>query len=142
LIKKERSFTPVSDIAEQNFASTSPAFNQLDFQIREYDNGDHDNAIISERNEGIQQVTQDLLTLQEIFADVSTMVGEQGQELEQVEVNIAEADLAVAQATAELQEAGYLHSSATKKKVWLYFICVLGVVVVAAIIGVLIWKFA
>jgi len=139
--KKERTFAPVADVP----ISESPqpkigGLSELDLKLKEYDPTEHDAAIVTERNQNIKQVTEDLLTLHEIFADVSKMVGEQGEELEQVELNMAEADLAVAQATAELQEAGYYNREATKKKIFLYIFCAICWLVIFAIIAGVLYK--
>jgi len=128
--------------SETNGMNTNPTrqtddFSNLGFQ--EVDQMDHDQALIEERNAGMRQITEDLSTMHEIFADVAKMVGDQGQELEHVEETVHQTNISVIQATEELKEASSLQKSARNKKICIVFIALVGLAIIGGIIGFFVW---
>lgn len=63
-----------------------------------------DAAIIDEQNRGIRQLEQDLIELAETFKDVAKLTGEQGQELQHIQVNVQTAEAKTDKAVGELHK--------------------------------------
>jgi len=139
--KKERSFRPLQ--TNDDLENTSHRASQVEdigrMNITEVESTDHDRLILEERNAGIRQVTEDLTTLHEIFVDVAKMVGDQGQELNQVEENVHQSNISVIQATEDLRDASELQRSGSKKKICICFVVLIGLIIIVVVIGVVVW---
>eukprot|EP01101_Sappina_pedata_P006709 TRINITY_DN3412_c0_g1_i1.p1 TRINITY_DN3412_c0_g1~~TRINITY_DN3412_c0_g1_i1.p1 ORF type:complete len:282 (+),score=109.95 TRINITY_DN3412_c0_g1_i1:35-847(+) len=108
--------------------ATNDPWGQLDF--KEIDSTEHDSALIQERNQGIRQVTEDLMVMHEIFSDVAKMVGDQGQQLNYVEDTMVNIGDTVEQAVYELEDARELQKKARNKKIMIVIIIVVFLVVI------------
>jgi len=146
--KKERLYQPL-EVSQNGGGGGGGSMNDISQQtsnrrddwvkLQEVDSTEHDRQLIEERNAGIRQVTEDLTTLHEIFVDVSKMVGEQGQELEQVEETVHQTNITVAQATDELRMAGDYQRAAGRKKIWICLVCLIGLLIIGGVIGLVVW---
>jgi len=128
--KKERTFKPnLSDV--QSSVGSVQVSDQVavgnddwaSLNLKEVDNAQHDNTLVRERNQGIKEVTEDLVTLHEIFADVAKMVGEQGEEIQIVQQQVESADIDTTLALHELRDASGLQIAARKKKLFMIIFC-------------------
>jgi len=117
--KKERSYNPVIDEAPKSQPTVEDPFER--FSVIS-DSEEHDRRIIEERNQGIQEVTEDLKNLHELFVDVMHMIGEQGEELQTAEKHVADTDIQITTGVQELRKASDLQQSSRKKKsVYFYY---------------------
>eukprot|EP01121_Diplochlamys_sp_Union-15-3_P002003 TRINITY_DN11726_c0_g1_i1.p1 TRINITY_DN11726_c0_g1~~TRINITY_DN11726_c0_g1_i1.p1 ORF type:complete len:120 (+),score=20.73 TRINITY_DN11726_c0_g1_i1:33-392(+) len=96
-----------------------------------------DDAIISERNEDIHRITKDLRDLKEAMNDVSVLVGDQGNDIDQIDQNVAHADVSTEEARKELKKASEYQASRRKK---ILIITLIIVVVVFVVIMIVLWQ--
>jgi len=136
--KKERSSIPIASADGHR----DDQYDDLSQKLMEIDPIQHDEALIIERNQGMKEVTNDLLALQEMFQDMAQMVGDQGEAINIVEDTIANVDYDVEIATQDLRDASDLQTSASKKKVWIFVTIACGLVLLLIILSVVfgLWK--
>lgn len=96
---------------------------QMDAQI------EYSSAIIQEREEGIKEIEATMLEVNEVYRDLSTLVVEQGHQLDNIESNMSAVDNAVEAGTAQLTKASHYQKKARNK-----MCCILIIVVIAAAI--------
>jgi len=136
--KKERQHAPVMEVDQPRPVSVEDPLDKLNLIL--IDEEEHDRRIIQDRNQGIQQITEDLTTLHEIFADVAKMVQEQGEEIQNVEEVVATTNIEVAEAVSDLREASNLKQSARRKKVCIFIVVLVILVIGAAVIAIIVTK--
>jgi len=137
--KKERMHAPVQETFEPTF---QPQEDQEDFllaQLKPVDSTEHDRRIIQERNQGIQQITDDLETLHEIFSDLGVMIHQQGEEIKTVEQDVHQTDVRVSEAVGALREASYIQKDTRRRKVCIGITVVIIFLIIAAIVGLIIY---
>lgn len=94
-------------------------------------------ADLQERERVVSQLEHDILDMNEIFRDLATMVHEQGETIEQIEVHVEGAAINVQQANKQLGQASQYKSSNRKLKICIAVI-VIGAILVVVIVIVII----
>lgn len=97
----------------------------------------YNEAIIEERDTEIQGLVRDIGELNEMFKDVATLVSDQGELVDDVEINISQTAECVDTAQKELISAERNQKSATTKKLILFIIIgiVVGIIIASLIIS-------
>ena len=90
-----------------------------------------DEQFIRDRAEGMEQLEQDMLQLNQMFSDIGTMIHQQGFVLDNIESNMTAADTYTGHAVEELQNAKEYQNKSRKK---LFCICFWLLLVLAVII--------
>mmetsp|Transcript_24235 Transcript_24235/g.29388 ORF Transcript_24235/g.29388 Transcript_24235/m.29388 type:complete len:283 (-) Transcript_24235:106-954(-) len=96
---------------------------------------EYNEAVIAERDQGINEITQQIHEVNEIFQDLAVLVNEQGGMLEDIEANIVKTNMKVKDAGQELKQAQKSQKRSRAKM--LCMSCVLFVVLIAIILIVL-----
>lgn len=107
----------------------SPVQNQM-MQVDEVDLD-----LLREREEAMQQLETDIVSVNEIFRDVAAMVHEQGEIVDSIEANMESTQIHVSDASQQLSKARDYQTKARKMKFVLFIIAL---IVVAIIIGVIV----
>ncbi|XP_060677213.1 syntaxin-7-like [Hemiscyllium ocellatum] len=94
-----------------------------------------DLELIKERESAIRQLESDILDINEIFKDLGMMIHEQGDLVDSIEANVETAEVQVQQASQQLSRAAEYQRKSRKKM----FILIVVLVILAAILGVIIW---
>ncbi|XP_065842840.1 syntaxin-7-like [Oscarella lobularis] len=102
--------------------------------------GDVDLDLIREREDAIKNIEQTMTDVNQIFKDLSVMVYEQGDMIDNIESNVEEAHGDVRNANVQLASARDHQKKARKKKCCCLILCLIGVAVIAIIIVVAIKK--
>uniref|UniRef100_H3AAA2 Syntaxin-12 n=1 Tax=Latimeria chalumnae TaxID=7897 RepID=H3AAA2_LATCH len=99
---------------------------------------EEDLELIKERETAIRQLEADITDVNQIFKDLAVMIHDQGDMIDSIEANVESAEVHVERASEQLQRASYYQQKSRKK------ICILivGLTVVAVILGLIIWKTA
>lgn len=107
---------------------------QNQFQVQDEITED-DLRLIEERESAIKQLESDIMDINEIFKDLGVMIHEQGDMIDSIEANVENAEVHVQNANEQLHRAAQYQSKSRKK------ICIVIVmlVVVAVVIGLIIW---
>merc|ERR550539_2132867 len=92
---------------------------------------------LQERERSIRQLESDIVDVNTIFKDLATMVHEQGETIDSIEGNVEQASITVHDGTEQLRQAERYKNKGRKKKVCL---AVTGVVILAIIIGIIVWQ--
>lgn len=112
---------------------------QLQEQARLADQSEVDfqSSLIIERESEIRQIEQSVGELNELFRDVATMVGEQGQQLTSIEANVTNVRDDTRGADVELRQANRYQKNARSRMCCLLLILtvVLLVVILAIVVG-------
>eukprot|EP01132_Coremiostelium_polycephalum_P005037 gene5037-6268_t len=96
---------------------------------------EYHNSIIQEREEGIKQIEQSIVEINEIFLDLSNLVAEDGVRLNNIEANIESSHLNVKEGVQELHQASKYQRSSRTKMCWLALI----LIVVAGVLAVILY---
>jgi len=96
---------------------------------------EYQNAIIQERDEGIRQIEQSIVEINEIFMDLSTLVSEQGVMLDTIEGSIRQTEINTKEGVGQLRKAAEHQKSSRTKMCWLALI----LLIVAAVLGVILF---
>ena len=93
-----------------------------------------ESKMIQERNEDAEGLERDLEDLAECFVDVSKLVKEQGEGLDNVETQVSETKVQVDEGTRQLRRASEYNTSARWKKLLLAIIICL--VIAGIVVGI------
>ncbi|KYR00190.1 syntaxin 7 [Tieghemostelium lacteum] len=96
---------------------------------------EYHNSIIQERDEDIKQIEQSIYQINEIFIDLSQLVGEQGVMLNNIESNLESTYLNTKEANVQLNQASKHQQSSRNKMCWLALI----LLIVAAVLGIILF---
>ncbi|XP_076042699.1 syntaxin-7-like isoform X2 [Oratosquilla oratoria] len=92
---------------------------------------------LQERETHIKQLESDIQDVNQIFKDLATMVHEQGETIDSIEANVESAQVHVARGGGEIRDALRYQNKARRKRVCLIII---SVVVLAIVIGLIVWS--
>jgi len=92
---------------------------------------------LQDREKSIHQLESDIVDMNTIFKDLATMVHEQGEMVDSIEVHVSEAQVRVGEGTQELRQAEQYKNAARKKKL---IMLIVGVIVLAILIGIIAWQ--
>ena len=93
---------------------------------------EYNNALIAEREQGIQEIQQQIGEVNEIFQDLAVLVNEQGQMIDDIEANIVSTAVRTKDARRELTKADKSQKAARNK-----MICLAIVIAVVLIVLIL-----
>ncbi|KAG1938431.1 syntaxin-7-like isoform X1 [Pimephales promelas] len=110
---------------------------EIQAQTQSYEENftEEDLQLIQERESAIRQLESDITNINDIFRDLGMMVHEQGDMIDSIEANVSTAEVHVQSATQNLNRAASYQTSFRKK----IFIFIAILVVVAVIIGLIVW---
>ena len=91
-----------------------------------------DEELLAEREEGINKLARGVEEISELFQDISILVSQQGEQIDNIETNINNSLSHVTKANVELKKAEKYQSK--RRTRCLYFGCVIGLVIVIVII--------
>jgi len=94
---------------------------------------DFNEAIIAEREQGIVEIESTMREVNEIFKDLSTIVYEQGGQIENIETFVSSAVVNTTLGVGELKQAEELQKSSNTKS-W----CIIGLVAVVVIVAIIV----
>jgi len=94
-------------------------------------------AELQEREKSIRQLESDIVDMNTIFKDLATMVHEQGEMVDSIEVHVDAAAVSVTEGTSQLRQAEQYKVAARKKKL---FLAIIGIIILAIIIGIIAWQ--
>ncbi|XP_043940759.1 syntaxin-12 [Protopterus annectens] len=111
---------------------------QTQAQFEEAAITEEDLELIKERETAIRQLEADILDVNQIFKDLAVMIHDQGDMIDSIEANVESAEVHVENASEQLQRAAMYQKKSRKK------ICILlmFLVLVAVIVGLIIWRAA
>merc|ERR1719210_377997 len=92
---------------------------------------------LQEREKSIHQLESDIVDMNTIFKDLATMVHEQGEMVDSIEVHVSEAQVRVGEGTSQLRQAEQYKNAARKKKL---ILAVVGFIILAILIGIIAWQ--
>jgi t-SNARE complex subunit (syntaxin) len=100
---------------------------------------DPDEAIIRQRNEEMKRLVDDLGDLRDVAKEISIMIGDQGQDIKQIDTNVSSTNEHVNRAVGETEKASKYQAAARKKIAIIVVVCVLilGLVVTLIVLGAL-----
>ncbi|XP_040280273.1 syntaxin-12 [Bufo bufo] len=110
-------------------------WNQMQSQEEDLGITEQDLELIKERENAIQILEADILDVNQIFKDLAVMIHDQGEMIDSIEANVESAEVHVERGTEQLQRASYYQKKSRKK----ICILILILVIVAAILGFIIW---
>ncbi|QDZ20429.1 syntaxin [Chloropicon primus] len=90
---------------------------------------------IDERYRSMQEIERGLLELQQVFIDLATVVDQQSEVLDNIEVHVNTAGEFTAEGAKALQLSAALHKSIQRKKLCIIILVVIGL----AILGLILW---
>jgi len=90
---------------------------------------------LREREESIRQLESDILDVNQIFKELATMVHEQGDTIDSIEANIESSSFQVHQGTEQISRAAKYQTSARRKKVYLFGILAVVLIVIILIVA-------
>ncbi|CAD6184925.1 unnamed protein product [Caenorhabditis auriculariae] len=80
---------------------------------------------IKQRQEALVQLERDIGDVNQIFADLASIVHEQGQVVDSIEANVEHAQIHVEQGAANVEQAVYYNQKARQKKLMLFIFLVI-----------------
>ena len=89
---------------------------------------------IDERHRAVQEIERGLLELQQTFIDLATVVDQQSEVLDNIEVHVNTASEFTAEGAKALQLSAGLHKSIQRKKLCILILVVIGLAILAAIL--------
>jgi len=92
---------------------------------------------LQEREKSIHQLESDIVDMNTIFKDLATMVHEQGEMVDSIEVHVSEAQVRVGEGTQQLRQAEEYKNKARKKKL---ILAIIGFIVLAILIGIIAYE--
>jgi len=92
---------------------------------------------LEERERAIRQLESDIVDVNTIFKELSTMVHEQGDMIDSIEANVESAQMRVEEGTNQLATASSYQTKIRRRKC---FLIIIGIVVSAIVIGIIIWQ--
>jgi len=92
---------------------------------------------LQDREKSIHQLESDIVDMNTIFKDLATMVHEQGEMVDSIEVHVSDAQVRVEEGTQQLRQAEGYKIAARKKKL---ILAVVGFIVLAILIGIIAWQ--
>lgn len=98
---------------------------------------DHNRAIIAEREDAIRRLRSDMQEVHEVFRDLATLVGEQGEMIDNIESNIQQTVAHTKQGVVEIRKAAEYQNKARSKLCCVAII--FAVLAAGAVIGVVIY---
>jgi len=112
-------------IETQQRAQTQHMDNQIDYS----------SSIIADRDESIKNIEETMTEVNEIYRDLSTLVVEQGSQLDNIEANMSSADSSVVSGTEQLGTASrYQKKSRNKLCCMLILVSVVAAVIVIIVV--------
>lgn len=98
---------------------------------------EHNLQQLQEREAAMRQLESDIIDVNTIFKDLATMVHEQGEIVDSIEANVESTQVRVSEGAEQLRQAEQYKIKARKKK---FILSCIGIVVLAFIIGIIIWQ--
>merc|ERR1712166_603168 len=96
---------------------------------------DYSSSIIADREEAIKEIEGTMTEVNEIYRDLSTLVVEQGSQLDNIEANMSSADSSVVSGTEQLGTASrYQKKSRNKLCCMLILVSVVAAVIVIIVV--------
>jgi len=92
---------------------------------------------LQDREKSIHQLESDIVDMNTIFKDLATMVHEQGEMVDSIEVHVSEAQHSVTEGTSQLRQAEQYKNAARKKKL---ILLIVGLIVLAILIAIIAWQ--
>ena len=92
---------------------------------------------LRERERAIRQLESDIVDVNTIFKDLATLVHEQGEMVDSIEQNVESSHIRVQEGTEQLRQAERYKTKSRKKK---FILAVIGIVILAVIIGIIAWQ--
>jgi len=119
---------------------TPPQEDDSSVQLQLANQSNFNAVLISERNRDIKKIESSVLEVNEIFRDLSHLVVEQGQMIDNIESNVEESVDYTNQGVVEVVKANEYQKSARTKMCFVLLFFVVIVAVVAIVVKVLIAK--
>ncbi|KAJ1881733.1 hypothetical protein LPJ57_001419 [Coemansia sp. RSA 486] len=128
-------------VHEEEFSENSPLLDSAQdggqrrvMELSVLDNEiEYNEALISEREEEIQEIEQGIVELNEIFRDIGTMVTEQQSLLDSIETNVQSVSINVLRGAEELDSANEYHRRSSRTKFCLILFLVIFFIVLLLI---------
>lgn len=121
----------------ENLISSGESESFLQKAIQEQGRGQIMDTIseIQERHGAVKEIEKNLIELHQIFLDMAALVESQGQQLNDIESNVAHASSFVRRGTEQLEEARELQKSSRKWHVYavLFFIILMAILIIPLI---------
>jgi len=92
---------------------------------------------LQDRERSVHQLESDIVDMNTIFKDLATMVHEQGEMVDSIEVHVSEAQVRVGEGTSQLRQAEQYKNAARKKKL---ILAIVGLIILAILIGIIAWQ--
>lgn len=92
---------------------------------------------LQDRERSVHQLESDIVDMNTIFKDLATMVHEQGEMVDSIEVHVSEAQVRVGEGTQQLRQAEQYKNAARKKKL---IMAIVGFIILAILIGIIAWQ--
>ncbi|QDZ23611.1 syntaxin [Chloropicon primus] len=96
---------------------------------------EHNNAILTEREEDIKEIQFQIGEVTEIFQDLAVLVSEQGEVIDDVESNIVSTYDRTEEANKELKKAAKHQKAARMQLCTIFMILVVGLIVLCMVLG-------
>lgn len=95
----------------------------------------YNDALIDERDEGIQDIQRNIQDIQEMFQDMAVLVHDQGLQIDDIDANVSTYELRTEQAGQEIVKADTYQRAARNRKCILLTIVIIVVVVLVLVIA-------
>jgi len=105
-------------------------------QMQTFDD-DVDVQALEERERAIRQLESDIVDVNTIFKELSTMVHEQGEIIDSIEANVESAQMRVEEGTSQLATAASYQAKIRRRKC---ILLIVGAIVLAIIVAIIIWQ--
>lgn len=92
---------------------------------------------LRERERAIRQLESDIVDVNTIFKDLATLVHEQGEMVDSIEQNVESTHIRVHEGTEHLRQAEMYKTKSRKKK---FILAIIGIIILAIIIGIIAWQ--
>lgn len=95
----------------------------------------YNDALVDERDEGIQDIQRNIQDIQEMFQDMAVLVHDQGLQIDDIDANVSTYELRTEQAGQEIVKADTYQRAARNRKCILLTIVIIVVVVLVLVIA-------
>ena len=109
---------------------------QLQEQIEIEGEMEQNHVLLEEREQDIKEIQLQIGEVTEIFQDLAVLVSEQGEVVEDIEANIVSTYEKTSAAKSELKKAARHQKSTRYSLCIIFFMCILGVVILMLVMNV------